>query len=81
MFLAPALGIRAALILSPHKVGVVPSGSCVCHCIGPGILFHALVWFGSVHETVFATKQEGPDVKSLHIGEELVRKPGTGAVN
>lgn len=30
-----------------------------------GILFRALVWFGSVHETVFVTKQEGTDVKIL----------------
>lgn len=46
-----------------------------------GFLFHALVWFGSVHETMFVTKQEGTDVKSLQVGEELVRKPGTGRVN
>lgn len=46
-----------------------------------GILFHALVWFGSVHETMFVTKQEGTDVKSLQVGKELMRKPGTGGVN
>lgn len=30
---------------------------------------------------LFVTKQEGTDVKSLQVGEELVRKPGTGRVN
>lgn len=49
MFLATALGIRAALILSPHEVGVVPSGSCVCCYIGRGdfISCSCLVWLCS----------------------------------
>lgn len=30
---------------------------------------------------MFVTKQEGTDVKSLQVEEELVRKPGTEGVN
>lgn len=49
VLLATALGIRAALILFPHKVGVVLSGSCVCHCVGHGdfISCSCLVWLCS----------------------------------
>lgn len=58
-FLAAASGVRAALILLPGTEGVVPSDSCVCHCVGLGVFASALVWFGSVPETRFVTKQEG----------------------
>lgn len=51
VLLAAALGIRAALIVSLGKVGVVPSDSCVCHCVGLGLLISCFCWFGSVHET------------------------------
>lgn len=58
-FLAAALGIRAALILFLGAEGGVPSDSCVCHYVGLRLFASALVWFGSVPETRFVTKQEG----------------------
>lgn len=62
MLLAAALGIRAALILSPSKVGIVSSDSCVCHYIGLRLFISCSFWFGSVHETRFVTKQERTDM-------------------